>query len=152
MEQTPSKHWLWRLSATDWIEAGQRELEAGHSQVELRRTAITHARRGAGMALNGVLVHLRSTGLAPEECTTRWGRSYIDHLRVLANAAHSHEQLAPFGPELVPPCQALMAVPVMPPRGSLIQLAAAPNQAALGALQNAETIVEACRLAVTAPS
>jgi len=149
MQHEPSKHWLWRLSDVDWIASGQREIESGRNQVEMRRTAITHARRGAGMALNGVLVHLRnSEQVSAELCTTRWGRSYIDHLRVLANAAHRPEQLAPFKATIVGPCQALMAVPVMVPKGGLIQLSTAPNLAAQGALGHAATIVEACRRVV----
>jgi len=70
-------HWLYRLSATDWLAAAETEL--GHCEEALGRRAvrpgITHARRAAGMAWNAVLV------MAPDE---KYGRSYMEHVVALA--------------------------------------------------------------------
>ena len=51
-------HWLWRLDADAWLRAASTELAACEAHLDSRRTAVTHARRAAGMALNAVLVTL----------------------------------------------------------------------------------------------
>lgn len=68
--------WLARLAPEAWIRQGLAEL--GRAEARLRahdRTAgVLGLRRAAGMALNGALaVRLRP-----------WGRSYVEHLRALA--------------------------------------------------------------------
>lgn len=70
-------HWLLRFSPSEWLKAGRHELALAAAALASRdqRQGVALARRAAGMALNAVLV------LAPNEA---WGRSYMDHLRVLS--------------------------------------------------------------------
>lgn len=77
-------HWLWRLDAADWIAAARTELAAAHERIGNRRAAVVHCRRAAGMALNAVLVAWAAGDGDDEGATTRWGRSYVDHLEALA--------------------------------------------------------------------
>jgi len=74
-------HWLFRLTATEWLAAAEAELQ--HAEAALNRRAarpgVTHARRAAGMAWNAVLVN------APEDPeSARYGRSYMEHVVALA--------------------------------------------------------------------
>jgi hypothetical protein len=69
--------WLARLSPEDWIRQGLTEL--GRAEARLRShdrvAAVLGLRRAAGMALNGAL-----------SITWRdWGRTYIDHVRAIAD-------------------------------------------------------------------
>jgi HEPN domain-containing protein len=139
MTEQHSDHWLWRLDAQGWLAAARVELEQGRTQSGSRRTAVTHARRAAGMALNAALVEMAARGWAPEVCEQVWGRSYIDHLRALAGA-DTHE---PFDREQARRCRELLAIPVMPPTG-LVKLARSRDEAAIGALDIAEEIVREC--------
>jgi hypothetical protein len=136
-------HWLWRLTAHEWLEAGERELELARAQLGARRTAITHARRAAGMALNGALVAMAGSpwGWSRERCEREWGRSYIDHLRALAAAAPEQRKL--FDPELPEACGSLLAIPVMPNTG-LVRLAVRKDEAAAQAIAHAVTILRTC--------
>ncbi len=138
---TDADHWLWRLSAQDWLEAARRELEAANEQLGARRTAITHARRAAGMALNGVLVAMAERGWSRERCETAWGRSYIDHLRALAGSSEPSQ--APFDAQQFERCRTLLAIPVMPPTG-LVRLAVRKDEATAQALTLAAEITRAC--------
>ena len=94
-----------------------------------------------GMALNGVLVSMTARGWTRPHCETVWGRSYIDHLRVLADPATSQHE--PFDSELAERCRTLLAVPVMPTTG-LVQLAARKDEAASQAVAIAALIVQSC--------
>ena len=141
---TGGEHWLWRLSARDWLAAAENELKQGRSNLGARRTAVTFARRAAGMALNGALVAQADRGWASSRCETAWGRSYMDHLRTLADAADgSVEAREPFAEDDCLRCRELLAIPMMPPQG-LVQLSAGRDQAASRALELAELIVHAC--------
>lgn len=75
-----AEHWLYRLSPAQWLAAADNELLASQQAflVKQHRTAVTHARRAAGMALNAVLA------LQFDE---RYGRSYMDHLKALSQDA-----------------------------------------------------------------
>lgn len=77
-------HWLWRLDAAEWIAAARSELVGAQDKLGNRRAAVVHCRRGAGMALNAVLVAWARTDGDDDGATTRWGRSYVDHLDALA--------------------------------------------------------------------
>lgn len=73
-------HWLYRLSASEWIRAAQAELgraERAYAAGDAR-AGLAGARRAAGMALNGALV------VAPEPA---WGRTYVEHLAALRRDA-----------------------------------------------------------------
>lgn len=118
-------HWLYRLSAAQWLAAAATELS--HCEQALGRRAVrpgvTHARRAAGMAWNAVLV------LAFDE---RYGRSYMEHVAALAQD------------ETVPaPVKAAAArlrdTPSTPP--ALIQL----GKPDLGVLEAARAIVDYAR-------
>jgi hypothetical protein len=97
-------HWLYRLSAREWLAAAETEL--AHCQEALARRAvrpgITYARRGAGMALNAVLRVREDPG---------YGRSYMEHVVALAGdpavsaevraAAQALREMAPVPPQLI---------------------------------------------------
>jgi hypothetical protein len=139
MSEQDSDHWLWRLDAQSWLAAARAELEQGRAQSSSRRTAITHARRAAGMALNAVLVGMGSRGWSREQCEHAWGRSYIDHLRAVAVA----DTPEPFDLQQARRCRALLEIPVMPPAG-LVKLARSRDEAVIGALDMADEILLAC--------
>jgi hypothetical protein len=132
------EHWLWRLDAPAWLAAAERELALGREHVRSRRRAVTHARRAAGMALNAVLVAWRDRGEAEERCETRWGRSYLDHLRRLADG-----EVDPLGPDAAATAARLLAIGVVD--GDLVQLGRGPDGAADGALVQATALADAAR-------
>jgi len=72
--------WLTRLSAEEWLRAAHNELVAAERALlgKQHRAGVTQARRAAGMAWNAVLL-----GIADPAERDRFGRSYMDHLRVL---------------------------------------------------------------------
>jgi hypothetical protein len=104
MPGTDPTHWLFRLSADEWLAAAETELR--HCQEALARRAarpgVTHARRGAGMALNAILVLRQNEG---------YGRSYMDHVVALSTdeaapetvraAAQALREIPPAPPELI---------------------------------------------------
>ncbi|MBC8131359.1 MAG: hypothetical protein H7X95_00150 [Deltaproteobacteria bacterium] len=77
-------HWLYRLTAEEWLAAADTELQ--HCADTLRRRAfrpgVTHARRAVGMAWNAVLI---------ESPDVRFGRSYMEHVAALAGDDHTPE-------------------------------------------------------------
>jgi len=136
-----SDHWLWRLDARAWLRAAEIELEAGAANLRSRRTAITHARRGAGMALNAVLVAL---AVLPDE-ELRWGRSYIDHLRAIAEADEARR-----GPLSAPASRSaarLLTITVVP-TAALVQIGRGPDSAVQEALELARALHDECAAAV----
>ncbi|MEO6950670.1 MAG: hypothetical protein ABI321_02575 [Polyangia bacterium] len=72
--------WLERLSAEEWLAAATGELERAAVALsgKQQRAGVTQARRAAGMAWNAVLL-----GIVDLDERARYGRSYMDHLRVL---------------------------------------------------------------------
>jgi HEPN domain-containing protein len=72
--------WLTRLTADEWLRAAQGELARAELALggKQQRAGVTQARRAAGMAWNAVLL-----GIADVGERDRFGRSYMDHLRVL---------------------------------------------------------------------
>jgi hypothetical protein len=90
MTAKDDQHWLHRLSTAAWLAAAAHELEQAEIALGRRavRTVVTHARRGAGMALNAILRADAETETARPEA--RWGRSYMEHLVALA-----HDPTAP---------------------------------------------------------
>ena len=69
--------WLLRHSPEDWIRQGLTELSRAEARILAhdRTAGVLGLRRAAGMALNGALaVRWRA-----------WGRTYIDHLRAIAD-------------------------------------------------------------------
>lgn len=127
-------HWLWRLDAAAWLRAADTELQAGDANVGSRRTAVTHARRAAGMALNAVLTTL-------SDGETRWGRSYLEHLQALVRAPKPLPEAAKAA------AASLVAIsPVAPP--GLVTLSRGPHAAADEALAAARVIVDACAASV----
>ncbi len=77
-----AQHWLHRLSADEWLRAGMRELSVAKDSVQRHATrpALASARRAAGMGWNAVLA-------LEETPDPKFGRSYADHLRALADGA-----------------------------------------------------------------
>lgn len=114
------EHWLLRLSAKDWLKAAERELELAQTQSRSRRKALTHVRRGVGMALNGVLVASHTAEeIDLEHAESVWGRSYIDHIKALRGEVASD---APIPSRLVPAAvrqaaDELMALPLVDSQG-----------------------------------
>lgn len=78
-------HWLYRLTADEWLTAADTELQHCADTLARRafRPAVTHARRAAGMAWNAVLIE------TPDE---RYGRSYMEHVKALAADARTPEE------------------------------------------------------------
>jgi HEPN domain-containing protein len=68
--------WLSRYAPEDWIRQGLSELARAEKRLLAhdRTAGVLGLRRAAGMALNGALAaHFRD-----------WGRTYVDHLRAIA--------------------------------------------------------------------
>jgi hypothetical protein len=124
-------HWLHRLTADEWLAAAETELGHCHDALSRRavRPGVTHARRAAGMALNGVLA-LRED--------PRLGRSYMEHVVALT----AEENGAPA--EIRAAAQALRDTPAAPPE--LVTL----GKPDLSVLRHAEAIVAYARAAVAA--
>lgn len=76
------EHWLHRFSPDEWMRASMNELATAKSSFarHAARPALASARRAAGMAWNAVLA-------LEAEPDARFGRTYIDHLRALAEGA-----------------------------------------------------------------
>src|SRR3954468_19880875 len=71
--------WLLRYAPEDWIKQGLSELARAEKRLAAhdRTAGVLGLRRAAGMALNGALaVHFRD-----------WGRTYVEHLRAIAEDA-----------------------------------------------------------------
>ena len=132
------EHWLRRLDADAWLRAARTELAAGEAQLESRRTAVTHARRAAGMAINAVLMAQALEG----DDMLRWGRSYIDHLRALADADAA--RVHPLSAASRSAAAQLLAIPVIPASSALLQLGRSPHSAAQQALTAARELVDDC--------
>jgi hypothetical protein len=79
-----SAHWLYRFTGSQWLAAADHELAQADLALGRRavRVAVTHARRGAGMALNAILC------VTPEPEWPPWGRSYMEHVTALASDPH----------------------------------------------------------------
>ena len=90
MPGTDPTHWLHRLDADEWLSAAQTELR--HCEETLARRAmrpgVTHARRAAGMAWNGVLALTTDAAL-----TAKFGRSYMDHVVALVTDAQAPDDI-----------------------------------------------------------
>lgn len=142
-----SEHWLRRLGADAWLRAAEAELDAGHHNLAARRTAVTHARRAAGMALNAVLVALTTDEHPGNDDELRWGRSYIDHLRALADP---RVPIDPLPAQARPLAAALLAVPVVGTATTLIQLGRSPHSAADQTLALARQLVTHCATCIRA--
>ena len=138
-------HWLFRLSADEWLRAAAADLASGHSNVSSRRAAITYARRAAGMALNGLLVAFGQATGDVVSATQRWGRSYIDHLRAVAAESDPKAMHLPLSAPSA--CAGLLKIPVVLPQG-LVQLGAAPHVPAERSLELASAIIEAATAGV----
>ena len=79
VDGSEERGWLARLSPQEWIRQGLTEL--GRAEARLRThdrvAGVLGLRRAAGMALNGAL-----------SVTWReWGRTYVDHVRAIAEDA-----------------------------------------------------------------
>jgi len=75
-------HWLHRFTPDEWLRAGMRELaiaKEGFAK-HATRSALASARRAAGMGWNAVLA-------LEEAPDAKFGRSYADHLRALADGS-----------------------------------------------------------------
>jgi hypothetical protein len=73
-------HWLYRLTAAEWLAAAENDLAQALEALRRRaaRPGVVHARRAAGMAWNAVLVGMNE----PDQA--RFGRSYMEHVVALA--------------------------------------------------------------------
>lgn len=102
-------HWLYRLTAEQWLSAADNELNAAYQALvgKQHRAGVTYARRAAGMALNA---RLRRT---PDPA---YGRSYMEHLQALRTDAAVSQELSDAASRLlaVPTTQQLVT---LGPRG-----------------------------------
>jgi HEPN domain-containing protein len=69
-------HWLYRLTAAEWLRAAENELGRARQALaaKQRRAGVVGARRAAGMAWNAVLC------VALDD---KYGRSYMEHMQAL---------------------------------------------------------------------
>lgn len=97
-------HWLHRLDAGEWLRAADNELLRATEALSRKqqRPGVAGARRAAGMAWNAVLVG------AEDE---RYGRSYMEHLRALADDDRAPEPVRAAARRLV---EAPLATNVIP--------------------------------------
>jgi hypothetical protein len=136
-------HWLNRLRPEEWLRAADHELvlcaEALHRRAV--RPGITHARRAAGMAWNGVLARAAlatqsgSRAMAGADLE-RYGRSYMDHVKALADDAATADGVPD---EARAAARVLRDTPPAPP--TLIAI----GKPDLRALEAARTLVEYAR-------
>jgi hypothetical protein len=140
-----TQDWLLRLDAEAWLAAAEGELARSQRTVAMRRTAVTHARRAAGMAINAVL--RRAHELGAPDAHVRLGRSYMEHVARLADGAAA----APWGPAAV--AAAAVLVRTSPSAPELVHLGGAPHAEARAAAAAAAVLVQAARdgLAASAP-
>jgi hypothetical protein len=74
------KDWLRRYTPREWVQVGLAELRRAMTAFETNDVGagLAGCKRAAGMALNGALL------VEPNET---WGRSYVDHVKALADEA-----------------------------------------------------------------
>lgn len=132
-------HWLFRLTPVEWIRAAETELAAARENIGRRRTALTHARRAAGMALNARLVAEASRPSVHVEEV--WGRSYLEHLRLLRTPG---SELLGLGPERREDASILVELPLVP-KEQLVRLGRGPDPEVQRALDAAERLLNECR-------
>jgi HEPN domain-containing protein len=79
-------HWLYRLTADEWLRAAAYELRRAERALvaKQQRAGVAGARRAAGMAVNGILAAL-------VEPDPSYGRSYMDHLTALRDDISTHD-------------------------------------------------------------
>lgn len=130
-------HWLFRLTAPEWMAAAQNELARAREALERadKRKGLFEARRAAGMALNALLVEV------PRDA---YGRSYMDHLGALAADAAAPDE-----------ARRAAAVLLEKPRGEAVSLVGlrglpgtldlAPIEAALQVLSYVASTLESSR-------
>jgi hypothetical protein len=143
-------HWLYRLDAESWLRAAAAEISSGEARVDARRAAVTHARRAAGMALNGVLVALGEATGDREAAAQRWGRSYIDHLRSLRSDPSLATTRLPA--EAATTAAALLEISPVGGGARLVQLTTSAHRPAAQALDLARALCQACEASVRALS
>jgi hypothetical protein len=128
-------HWLHRLSADEWLRAGIHELgqaKAAFSR-HAARSGLASARRAAGMGWNAVLA------LEPQP-DERYGRSYVDHLRALAEGAPlATEDPSPIPEAVRLAARRLLDDPAAGPPGEVVQILTPKRDA--GLFDAAETIL-----------
>lgn len=133
-ERDPS-HWLHRLQADEWLRAGIRELGLAKEAFarHAARPGLASARRAAGMGWNAVLA------LEPEP-DAKFGRSYADHLRALAEGARlESSDSTPIPDEVREAARRLMADPAAGRSGDYVQILTPKRDR--GLLDAAETIL-----------
>lgn len=135
-------HWLWRLSAQQWLSAGQREWQQAQGRLDSRRGCITHLRRAVGMGLNAVLVwageqKLGGPGFDPE---SHWGRSYMDHIQRAAQSP------APLPEHVSPVIERLAQVSLHSPTPALVALRTGPPIVLARAMNDGREILEVCEV------
>lgn len=136
MPAPPAKdpaHWLYRLTAEEWLAAADNELRLCGEALGRRafRPGVTLARRAAGMAWNAVLI------AQPHELE-RAGRSYMEHLAALADDETAPDDLRAAAGELrdtatAPPTLIKLGGPNMAPLEAATRIVAhARRRAAQG--------------------
>lgn len=140
-----AEHWLWRLSATQWLDAARHELAQGRARAHERRAALVHARRGAGMALNAVLARLGETAdeAARADLEVRWGRSYVEHVRAIAEGDEAVR--APLPAEAAEAARVVLGTPL---HAEVLTLGRGPAADVHATLAAAQKLLDACTAAM----
>ncbi len=127
--------WLRRLSPNEWLAAGMHELVEARARLARHavRPGIACARRAAGMGWNAVLS-------LEESPTEAFGRTYVDHLRALAEGAVMNVADPHPIPEAVrDAARDLLVDPPNEPRANVVQIVTPRRDKQLAAA--AETIL-----------
>lgn len=147
MAEADGEHWLWRLSAAQWLDAARHELEQGRGQAGNRRAALVYARRGAGMALNAVLAALGEVAdeTTRAELETRWGRSYVEHLQAIAEGDATVR--APLPEAAAAAARTVLTTPL---NAKVVTLGRGPAADVHATLEAAQRLVDACAAVIGA--
>ena len=100
------------------------------------------------MALNAVLVASHDAGVetgTEADTELRWGRSYLDHLRALADP---RVPISPLPDDLRPLAAGLLQIAVMGGGGSLVQLGRSAHGPAQHAVELARQLCDRCTAAI----
>ena len=134
MPGSDPRHWLHRLTADEWLRAGMKELSVARASMSQhqQRPALASLRRAAGMGWNAVLA-------LETDPDPRFGRSYADHLRALADGiAIATDEAHPLPPAVREAAQRLMDDPAAR-RTEVVQILTRARDEAL--LAAAETVL-----------
>ena len=147
-----SEHWLQRLTCEQWLAAAETELKLATQHEHARRKALTHVRRACGMGLNAILV----AHFDERAAETVWGRSYVEHLRSIAEGSPLPSVLEAHEVSLRSTCRLVLETPLVHGSGTrtseLVALGrSAPAPQPQTSIAAARDLLDFCHGACAAP-